>query len=202
MDITCNDQAVVSDKEQRIADTIARERGRLRSFIRRRIANASEADDVLQDVFEEFITAYRLPERIEQAGAWLFRVARNRIIDRFRKKRDEPLPLSDWQVDAANEGLWLDHVLPDPHADPEAAYERSQLLEVIGDALADLPPEQREVFIAYELDGQSFADMATATGISINALLSRKRYAMLHLRTQLRALNLDPHFEPSGEPHE
>ena len=209
MDIACPDQAVARDREQRIADTIASERVRLQSFIRRRIADTSEAEDVLQDVFEAFITAYRLPEPIEQAGAWLFRVARNRIIDRFRKKREEPLPLpfADTQ-DEAPDALWLDRMLPDPHADPEAAFERNRVLEMIGDALAELPPEQREVFIAHELDGQSFADMAAATGISVNTLLSRKRYAVRNLRTRLRHLNLDldpnphPHHPPTGALHE
>ena len=207
MDIACNEQAVARDREQRIADTIASERVRLQSFIRRRIADTSEAEDVLQDVFEAFITAYRLPEPIEQAGAWLFRVARNRIIDRFRKKREEPLPLtlSDTH-DEATDALWLDQMLPDPDADPEAAFERNQVLEEIGDALAELPLEQRDVFIAHELDGQSFADMAAATGISVNTLLSRKRYAVLNLRTRLRHLNLDPnpdpHHQPTGALHE
>ena len=201
MDVTFNHQALANDTEQRIAETIARERGRLRSFIHRRIADESDADDVLQDVFEEFITAYRLPESIEQAGAWLFRVARNRIIDRFRKKREATLPLID-QQDEDSGGLWLDQLLPDPEANPEAVYARSQVLAAIGDALAELPVEQRDVFIAHELDGQSFADMAAATGLSINTLLSRKRYAVLSLRTRLRALNLDPQSQPSGEHNE
>lgn len=201
MDVTFNHQALANDTEHRIAETIAREQGRLRSFIRRRIADASDADDVLQDVFEEFITAYRLPDSIEQAGAWLFRVARNRIIDRFRKKREVTLPLVDQQDEGAG-GLWLDEVLPDPEAEPEAVYARSQVLAAIGEALAELPVEQRDVFIAHELDGQSFADMAAATGLSINTLLSRKRYALVSLRTRLRALNLDPQSQPSGDHNE
>jgi RNA polymerase sigma factor (sigma-70 family) len=155
------------------------------NFIRRRVPDASEAEDILQDVFYEFVAAYRLPQPIEQAGAWLYRVARNRIIDRFRKKKEMPLPeLSD----QADEGTWLDEVLPSADAGPEAAYARAVLLDELSAALAELPKEQRAVFIAHELDGRSFKELAAESGVGLNTLLARKRYAVLHLRARLQTL--------------
>jgi RNA polymerase sigma factor (sigma-70 family) len=183
MDTTLTYNALMVDQDKRIAETVSRERGRLANFIRRRVSDASEAEDILQDVFYEFVQAYRLPEPIEQVGAWLFSVARNRIIDRFRKKKEEPLP----EVSGEDgEGSWLDEVLPSPDAGPEAAYARGVLLEELYAALAELPEDQRAVFIAHELDGRSFKELAAESGVGVNTLLARKRYAVLHLRAKLK----------------
>lgn len=179
--LTCN--TLMAEQDKRIAETVARERGRLVNFIRRRVPDASEAEDILQDVFYEFVAAYRLPEPIEQVGAWLFRVARNRIIDRFRKKKEEPLPEMSGEGD---EGTWLDEVLPSADAGPEAAYARAMLLEELTAALAGLPGDQRAVFIAHELEGRSFKELAAESGVGVNTLLARKRYAVLHLRARLQ----------------
>ena len=171
--------------EQDIAATVLRERSRLGNFIRRRVSDPTDADDILQDVFYEFVQAYRLPEPIEQASAWLFRVARNRIIDRFRKKKEVRL---DDMVGEDGEDCRLDLLLPSADGSPEDAYARSMLLQELQTALEELPANQREVFIAHELDGASFKEMAAESGLSINTLLARKRYAVLYLRTRLQAL--------------
>src|SRR3984957_17484523 len=168
-----------------LTEIFRREQGRLRRFVRRRVADEGDAEDILQDVFYELVEAYRLMKPVEQAGAWLFRVARNRIIDFFRKKR--PVQLDD--------DLSIEEMLPSAEAGPEAAFARSLLWEELEDALAELPEEQREVFIAHEIEGQSFKEMATETGLSVNTLLSRKRYAVLHLRERLREI----HEEIMGE---
>ena len=174
-------------QNQYVTETITRERGRLGNFIRRRVADSDEAEDILQDVFFELIETYRLPEPIEQIGAWLFRVARNRILDRFRKKRE--LPLSNTLESADDEGdYWLEQALPDLNSGPEAAYARAMLLEAITIALEELPAGQRNVFIAHELDGQSFKEMALQSGENINTLLGWKRLAVLHLRSRLQTL--------------
>lgn len=178
----------MAEQNQRLTDTIARERGRLGGFIRQRVPDASEAEDILQDVFFEFIEAYRLPEPIEQIGSWLFRVARNRIIDRFRKKREEPLPLAPGTEDDGEDEHWLEHTLPALDSSPEAAYVRATLLEAISAALDDLPARQRDIFIAHELDGRSFKELATESGENINTLLGWKRLAVLHLRKRLQPL--------------
>ena len=183
MDTTLTYNALMADQDKRIAETVTRERGRLASFIRRRVPDASEAEDILQDVFYEFVQAYRLPEPIEQVGAWLFRVARNRIIDRFRKKKEEPLPEISGED---GEGSWLDEVLPSAEAGPEAEYVRKVLLEELVAALAELPEDQRAVFIAHELDGRSFRELALVSGVGVNTLLARKRYAVMHLRVRLQ----------------
>jgi len=184
-----NPQAM-SDQDREITATVLRERSRLGGFIRRRVADAGEAEDILQEVFYEFVQAYRLPEPIEQVSAWLFRVARNRIIDRFRKKKEEPLAeASDADdFDGADSAWRLDLVLPASADGPEAAYIRATLLEALQTALNELPEAQREVFIAHELDGKSFKEMAAASGTSLNTLLARKRYAVLHLRERLQAI--------------
>jgi RNA polymerase sigma factor (sigma-70 family) len=173
------------DPEQEITATVRRESGRLGDFIRRRVPDPTDAEDILQDVLEEFVEAYRLPSAIEQASAWLFQVARNRIVDRFRKKREEPLYDSGDPDDADTR---LDLALPDPDGGPEAAYARSVLLDTLQQALDELPANQREVFIAHELDGRSFKDMAADTGVPLNTLLARKRYAVLYLRAQLQPI--------------
>ena len=185
MDTTLTANALMIEQDKRITETISRERGRLRNFIRRRVPDATEAEDILQDVFFEYVEAYRLPEPIEQVGAWLFRVARNRIIDRFRKKREVQLP--ELPGDEGDEH-WLDEVLPSPEGGPEAAYARRVLLEELLAALEELPKEQRDVFIAHELDGRSFKELAEERGVAVNTLLARKRYAVLHLRKRLQTI--------------
>lgn len=185
MDTTLASCALMADQNKRIAETVARERGRLRNFIRRRVPNQSDAEDILQDVFFEFVAAYRLPEPIEQVGAWLYRVARNRIIDRFRKKREEPLAELTGDAD---EEFWLEEVLPSQDVGPEAAYARGVLLEALYDALDELPSVQRAVFIAHELDGRSFKELSAESGVGVNTLLARKRYAVRHLQARLQAI--------------
>jgi RNA polymerase sigma factor (sigma-70 family) len=184
MDTTLTQIALMAEQDKRLTETISRERGQLRNFIRRRVPDAGEAEDILQDVFFEFVEAYRLPEPIEQVGAWLYRVARNRIIDRFRKKKEEPLPELSEEEDDHSLGI----VLPSAEAGPEAAYARSVLLEELYAALEELPKEQRNVFIAHELDGRSFRELAEESGVAVNTLLARKRYAVLHLRAHLQTI--------------
>jgi RNA polymerase sigma factor (sigma-70 family) len=164
----------------RFAEIVARERSRLGNFIRGQVRDAADAEDILQDVLLEF---YAATDTIEQAGAWLFRVARNRIIDRARKKKEEPLP-------AANDDdgrSWLEENLPDPAAGPDAAYARSVLLGSIQGALLTLPPDQRDVFVAHEIEGISFANLSAQWRVPQNTLLARKRYAVIALRLQLQA---------------
>lgn len=176
-----------AEENRRISDVIQRERRRLLAFIRKRVDDQGDAEDILQDVFYELTEAYRLMKPVEQAGAWLYRVARNRIIDRFRKKRPEALgeaSASTGDVEAAR----LEDLLPSPEAGPEAIYARSVLLEELDAALEELPDEQRDVFVAHEIDRRSFKQLAEETGVSINTLLSRKRYAILHLRRRLQAI--------------
>jgi RNA polymerase sigma factor (sigma-70 family) len=185
MDTTLSHNTITAEQNKRIADAVSRERGRLGNFIRKRVPDASEAEDILQDVLYEFVAAYRLPEPIEQVGAWLFRVARNRIIDRFRKKREQQLPELSGEDDQGN---WLDEVLPSADAGPESAYARGVLLDELAAALEELPMEQRAVFIAHELDGRSFRELAEESGVGVNTLLARKRYAVLHLRARLQSL--------------
>jgi RNA polymerase sigma factor (sigma-70 family) len=166
---------------------IQREQRRLFQFIRKHVNDQGDAEDILQDVFYELTTAYRLMKPAEQAGAWLYRVARNRIIDRFRKTR--PQAFSEvWAGSGEQEALRLEELLPSPDAGPEAAYARGVLLEELDAALEELPTEQRDVFIAHEMEGRSFKQLAHETGLSINTLLSRKRYAVLHLRSRLEAI--------------
>jgi RNA polymerase sigma factor (sigma-70 family) len=178
-----NPQTLMAEQNRRITDIITRERRRLGSFIRQRVPDPGEAEDILQDVFFEFVEAYRLPKPIEQVGAWLFRVARNRIIDRFRKKREEPLHATR---DGDEDEHWLDQALPAGDGGPETAYLRAALLEAISAALEELPASQRDVFIAHEVDGRNFKEMAADSGVSINTLLGQKRSAVLHLRARLQ----------------
>ena len=161
-------------REERLAGVITREGSRLRNFIRRRVTDPRDAEDVLQDVFTELVEANQLLMPIEHVSGWLFRVARNRIIDLFRRKKGERLDLED--------------LLPSPDAGPDAEFARGALLEELEAAIAELPAEQREVFVAHEIDGKSFKEMAAASGVSINTLLSRKRYAVLHLRERLQRI--------------
>jgi RNA polymerase sigma factor (sigma-70 family) len=172
------------EQDQRISEAVAREQPRLRNFIRKRVPVEVDAEDILQDVFFELVEAYRLMKPVEQVGAWLFRVARNRITDFFRRKKPESLG------DAPSDGedFALEDLLPSPDAGPEAAYARGVLLEELDAALDELSEEQREVFIAHEVQGRSFKDLAAETGLSVNTLLSRKHYAVLHLRRRLQTI--------------
>jgi RNA polymerase sigma factor (sigma-70 family) len=175
------------EQDQRISEVVKREQSRLRNFIRRRVPDPRDAEDILQDVFYELVEANRLLMPIDHVTGWLFRVARNRITDLFRKKRPENF--SDSTVgDENDEMLQLEDLLPSPDAGPETLYARHALVDELVQAVAELPKEQREVFIAHELEGRSFKDMAAASGVSVNTLLSRKRYAVLHLRERLQSI--------------
>ena len=179
---------MATEQDQRISEAIEREQGRLRNFIRRRVADQEEAEDVLQDVFYELIQAYRMMKPVEQVTAWLFQVARNRITDLFRRKSREGLQSESVASTEDGETLRWEEVLPSPESGPEAAYARRVLLEELDEALDELPAAQREVFIAHELLGYSFKEIAAQTGVSLNTLLSRKHYAILHLRERLKAI--------------
>jgi RNA polymerase sigma factor (sigma-70 family) len=173
------------EQDQRISDVVKREQSRLRNFIRRRVPDPLDAEDILQDVFYRLVEANRLLMPIEHVTGWLFRVARNRITDLFRKK--EPENFSEIEpVDEGNELLQFEDLLPSPDAGPEAIYARRVLLDEMERALDELPQEQRAVFVAHEFEGRSFKELSAATGESVNTLLSRKRYAVLHLRERLR----------------
>lgn len=177
----------MAEQDRRISEVIVEERSRLRNFIRKRVPNEADVEDLLQEVFYELVEANRLLMPIEYVTAWLFRVARNRITDLFRKKRPENF--TDAAVaDEDGELLQIEDLLPSPDAGPEALYVRHVLLEELEFALAELPEEQREVFIAHELEGQSFKELSAESGVSINTLLSRKRYAVLHLRERLQSV--------------
>jgi RNA polymerase sigma factor (sigma-70 family) len=175
------------EQDQRISEVVKREQFRLRNFIRRRVPDPRDVEDILQDVFYKLVEANRLLMPIEHVTGWLFRVARNRITDLFRKQRPESF--SDAAVaDEDDELLRLEDLLPSPDAGPEALYARNVLLEELELAVEELPEEQREVFVAHELEGRSFKEMAAETGVSVNTLLSRKRYAVLHLRERLQSI--------------
>ena len=175
-------------EDQLIIETVKREQTRLRNFIWKRVPDRSDAEDILQEVFIELVEAYRLAKPIEQVGAWLFRVARNRITDLFRKTKTDALADSaGGNEEDKQEMPWVD-LLPAPEAGPEAAFARNVHLEELEDALQELPEEQREVFIAHELEGRSFKELALETGLSVNTLLSRKHYAVLHLRQRLQGI--------------
>jgi RNA polymerase sigma factor (sigma-70 family) len=179
---------MTGEQNQKISEAIERERPRLRSFIRRRVADPGDAEDILQEVFYELVEAYRMMKPIEQVGAWLFRVARNRIIDLFRKKKPVSFASDPALAAEEDEPLRWEDLLPSAEASPEAAYARGVLLEELDDALHDLPEEQRDVFVAHELEGRSFKELAAETGLSVNTLLSRKHYAVLYLRQRLQAI--------------
>ena len=185
-----SDGWTLPQQDQLLSEAIERDESRLRSFIRRHVADTSEAEDILQDVFYELVEANRLLMPIDHVTGWLFRVARNRITDLFRRKR--PGSLSE-PVAAEDEGesLLLEDLLPSASEGPEAAYARTILLDALEDALEELPEEQREVFLAHEVMGTSFRQLAAETGVSVNTLLSRKRYAVLHLRRRLRTIYSD-----------
>lgn len=178
---------LMAERNRRLTETVARESGRLGSFIRQRVPDPGEAEDILQDVFFELVEASRLPEPIEQVGAWLFRVARNRIVDRFRKRREEPLR-SAGPEESDEATHWLENAMPASDGGPEAAHLRRLWLDAIAAALDELPPGPRDTFIAHELDGRSFKEMAAESGMPLNTLLGWKRQAVLHLRDRLRPL--------------
>jgi RNA polymerase sigma factor (sigma-70 family) len=179
---------MTSEQDRRISETVERERARLRNFIRKRVADPGDAEDILQDVLYELVEAYRAMKPLEQVSAWMFRVASNRIIDLFRKKKPETFSEAA-EVGEDGELLTLDDLLPSPDGGPEAAYARSVLLDEMDAALDELPDEQREVFVAHELQGRSFKELAAESGLSVNTLLSRKHYAVAHLRRRLQAIH-------------
>jgi RNA polymerase sigma factor (sigma-70 family) len=176
----------MSFEDQHLADAMVEEQGRLRNFIRKRLVNEADVEDVLQDVFYELVEAYRLMKPIQHLSGWMFRVARNRITDLFRARKTDAL--RNDLADLDGEPPPLEDLLPSPAAGPEAAYARTVLLEEIEAALDELPEEQRDVFVAHELLGKSFKEIAAETGMGVNTLLSRKHYAVLHLRRRLQAI--------------
>ncbi len=175
------------EQDQRISEVVKRERSRLGNFIRRRVPDPRDAEDILQEVFYELVEANRLLMPTDHVTGWLFRVARNRIIDLFRKKKPESFSDSTLE-DEDGELLRLEDLLPSPDAGPDALYARGVLLDELEAALDELPEEQRDVFVAHELEGLSFKEIAADTGVSVNTLLSRKRYAVLHLRERLQSI--------------
>jgi RNA polymerase sigma factor (sigma-70 family) len=179
--------AGMTEQDRQISEIVAEQRSRLRNFIRRRVPNPSDAEDIVQEVFYELVEANHLLMPIEHLTGWLFRVARNRIIDLLRKKRPEAF--SDAAVEGeGGEMLHIEDLLPSPDAGPEALYLRNVLHDELELALDELPQEQRDVFVAHELEGRTFKEMAAATGVNVNTLLSRKRYAVLHLRDRLQSI--------------
>jgi len=175
----------MAEQDQRISEVVKREQSRLRNFIRRRVPNPADVEDILQEVFYELVEANRLLMPIDHVTGWLFRVARNRITDLFRRKKPESF--SNARVaDEDGDVLRVEDLLPSPDAGPEALYVRGVLLEELELALDELPDEQREVFIAHEIEGRSFKELSAASGVNINTLLARKRYAVLHLRERLQ----------------
>src|SRR5271168_1852004 len=178
----------ITEQDRLISQAVERDQPRLRSFIRKHVADTGEAEDILQDVFYELLEAYRLMKPIEHVTAWLFRVARNRMVDLFRTKKPSSLnnPLSGDEG-----GETLEDLLPSPDAGPEAAYARNLMLDALDEALDELPAAQREVFIAHELMGRSFKEISAETGLSVNTLLSRKHYAVTHLRQRLQLIYED-----------
>jgi len=187
MDVAFTDLSMTSEQDRKISATVLREGGRLRSFIRRRVTDAAEAEDIVQEVLYELVAAHRLMQPIEQAGAWLLRVARNRIIDRFRRRstRGEPVHPVVSHEDP-EEPVLLEELLPSGDSGPEGELMRQLLLEQVEEALDELPHEQREVFIAHELEGISFRELESRWGVGINTLLSRKHYAVRALRKRLQ----------------
>jgi len=187
MDAALRKQWRMADQDQRISQVVDRERARLLNFIRRRVPDPRDAEDILQDVFYELVEANRLLMPIDHITGWLFRVARNRIIDLFRKKKT--VNFSDASIeDEDDELLQFEDLLPSPDAGPDALYARSVLIAAFELAVDELPPEQREVFVAHEIEGLSFKEIAARTGVGMNTLLSRKHYAVLHLRERLQGI--------------
>ena len=176
----------MNEQDRLIAEAVERDEPRLRNFIRRRVADIGDAEDVLQDVFSELVEAYRVMKPAEEMTAWLFRVTRNRITDLFRRRKAVSLndPVSD-----EDDARTLEDLLPSPDAGPDAEFARGVMIDAMEDALEELPPNQREVFVAHELEGRSFKEISEATGVGVNTLLSRKRYAVLYLRERLKDIH-------------
>ena len=187
---------VVVEQNRRLSDVITREQARLRQFIRARVRSDSDAEDIFQEVFYEFVDAYRLAKPLEQVGAWLFRVARNRITDLFRRTNSASSEASGSRRSQGEDARNWEDLLPSPDAGPDALYARKLLLEELSAAVDELPKEQREVFIANELEGRTFKSLSEETGVSVNTLLSRKRYAVLHLRRRLEFIHSEYGPEP------
>ena len=187
----------MAEQDQRISEVVEREQSRLRNFIRRRVPDPRDAEDIMQEVFYKLVEANRLLMPIDHVTGWLFRVARNRITDLFRKKKPESFSDRAGDINTGGENNWgvwdrellqLEDLLPSLDAGPEALYARNVLLDELELAVDELPEEQRAVFVAHELEGRSFKQMAAETGVSVNTLLSRKRYAVLHLRERLQSI--------------
>ncbi len=178
----------MATQDERITEAVTRGEARLRNFIRNHVADPGDAEDILQEVFYELVEAYRMMRPIEQVTAWLFRVARNRIIDRFRRQRREPTAVEPEARSEDGESLQLEELLPARDGGPEEVFARGVLVEELNMALDELPEEQREAFIAHELMGYSFKELSARTGVTVNTLLSRKHYAVLYLRERLRAI--------------
>lgn len=180
--------AVIKRQDAEITQTVRQERSRLLSFIQQRIPDRDEAEDILQDVFYQFTEAYRTINSIERVTSWLFTVARNKITDRYRKKRPETFSQQQLTTDEAGQGLRLEDILPDVSGDPDSEMMRTMIWSAIEEALAELPRAQREVFVMHEFENLSFKAISAQTNVPVNTLLSRKRYAILHLRKRLRLL--------------
>jgi RNA polymerase sigma factor (sigma-70 family) len=181
-------ERMAREQDQRISEVVKLERARLKNFIRRRVSDERDAEDILQEVFYELVEAYRMVKPIGRVSAWLYRVARNRITDLFRKKRSQALTSDPASGNADKESLLLEELLPSPDAGPEATYARSVLLEELEAALDELSEEQRQVFIAHEMEGRTFKELARSTGLNVNTLVLRKHYAVVHLRERLEAI--------------
>ena len=188
MEEVLSTDGVTTEQNRWISETVKREQARLRQFIRQRVSDTGDAEDILQEVFYELVDVYRLMKPVEQVGAWLFRVARHRIIDLFRSKRPAVLGNDSILTSEDGEAHHWEDLLPSPEEGPEAAYARGVLLEELEAALEELPEEQRAVFVAHEIEGRSFKELSEATGVSVNTLLSRKRYAVLQLRRRLQSI--------------
>jgi RNA polymerase sigma factor (sigma-70 family) len=182
---------IAAEQDQRIATAVEAQQAKLKNFIRRRVPDAGDVEDILQDVFYELVEAYRVMKPIEHVGAWLFRVARNRITDLFRRKRPESMSGTVVAKDEDGESLLLEELLPSADAGPEAAYARQVLIEELDAALQELPDEQRQAFVAHEIEGKRFQDLAQETGLSVNTLVLRKHYAVKYLRERLEAIYED-----------
>lgn len=180
-------EQATAEQNQWIAQAIEKDQSRLRNYIRKHVLDREATEDILQEVFTELVEAYRLVKPIEQVSAWLFRVAKNRIVDRFRGRPMESLTATN-DNEEDDVPLLLEDLLPSPDEGPEAAYARSVLMDEIEEALEDMPEEQRAVFIAHEWEGYSFKELSAETGVSVNTLLSRKHYAVLHLRNRLKSI--------------
>lgn len=181
-------ERIAREQDQRISEVVKLERARLRNFIRRRVPDERDAEDILQEVFYELVETYRMMQPIERVSGWLYRVARNRITDLFRKKRPVALGGDSGALTQEGESLQVEDLLPSPDEGPEATYARGVLLEELDAALDELPEDQREIFVAHEMEGRTFKELARTTGLNVNTLVLRKHYAVVHLRERLEAI--------------